>query len=240
MAKIWSYQLQNKQFYINEFKSKLKPWRVRNADKAWYRPRFEWRLAFNFNESQYDFRYSHKWRELLQLCEASQWHFRRRAEGYCTIFTSEPAFLDLILSSEEWMKFLAEVEYSDDSYLQEFTNNAGIDAVTDIKFVARLPEHFYQVTLGNFQWRDDDELKLSILEYLIANRQEYIVKGYERDMMERLIRTKKSNANLGNYYNSGMMNGFKFWAKNTDDILMFHMMAPGKIIKIVKLMEKKV
>jgi hypothetical protein len=232
--------LQNKQYYINEFKSKLQSWRIGTADKAWYRPRFEWRVAFNFNEERYDCRYSHKWRELLEICETNQWQFRRRAEGYCTIFTSELAFLDLILSSEEWIKFIAEVQYSNDTYLKEFANNAGIDAITDIKFVARLPEHFYQVTLGNFEWRTDDSLKLSLMEYLIVNRQEYIFKGYEQEMVTRMVKAHEINSNPKNYYNSGMMNGFKFWAKSTDDILMLHMMAPGKIVKIVKLMEKTV
>jgi hypothetical protein len=78
------------------------------------------------------------------------------------------------------------------------------------------------------------------MEYLIVNRHEYFFKGYERDMLERMVAAQKNNSNPRNYYNGGMMNGFRFWAKNTDDILMFHMMAPGKIVKIVKLMEKTV
>jgi hypothetical protein len=230
--------LQNKQYYINEFKSRVKPWRFGTADKAWYRPRYEWRLVFDFNEADRHWAYSPVWRQMLETFEAGSWNFRRRAEYTCTIFTSEPALLDAVLSNDQWMNCLTEVQYSDDSYLKAFTTNAGIDAVSDIKFVARVPEHQYQVTLGNFEWRGEEDLKFSIAEYLLNNQHEYVFKGHEADLVKRMndmVRRYSTNLRNGHI---NVMNGFKFWAKNTDDILMFHMMAPGKIIKIIKLMEK--
>jgi hypothetical protein len=236
----WSYQLNDKRDYILKFREQLPDWRIRRVDKAWYKQKFEWRLEFNFSASGDDARHwalDHRWRQLLEVCEANRWIFRRRREVFCTIFTSEHELLDHVLASDEYKSGIVSVEYTSDSYLTELTNQICGDAITDIKFVSHVPLHRYQVYLGSFEWKDSTIQ--SVTEYLVTNKDEFIFKGYYQEIIHRLHKAKEKERldKWGRY--QGVYDGFNFFAKSTDDILLLHMIAPGKIRKIVKLMERK-
>jgi hypothetical protein len=165
----------------------------------------------------------------------NDWKFRHRTEGYNVIFTSETAILDAILANKEWADALTEFIYTDQLYVNEFANHKGIDAITDIKFVKRVPEHCYQVTFGNFEWRKEDELRVNLTEYLATNKDSFVFKGNEKEIIEA-----KSKGKTSTYYGSRacVFHGFRFYAKNPDDIIVIHMLAPGKVTHIVKLMER--
>jgi hypothetical protein len=236
----WSYQLNDKRDYILKFRELIPEWRTRRVDKAWYKQKFEWRLEFNFSAGGEDARHwslDHRWRQLLEECEANGWNFRRRREIFCTIFTSDHALLDHVLSRDEYTSGIVSLEYTSDSYLTELTNQICGDAITDIKFVSHVPHHRYQVYLGGFDWKDP--VTQPVTEYLVDNKEEFIFKGYYQEIINRIdkAKTRERVDQWGRY--QGVYDGFNFFAKSTDDILMLHMIAPGKIRKIVKLMERK-
>jgi hypothetical protein len=109
------------------------------------------------------------------------------------------------------------------------TNAVCGDAVTDIKFVSHLQTDFiYQVYLGGLEWKDP--CKEAITTYLCNNFNEFSFRGYYKEIIQRASRK------WGHY--ESVYDGFNFFAKSTEDILMLHMIAPGKIRKIVKIMEK--
>jgi hypothetical protein len=56
-------------------------------------------------------------------------------------------------------------------------------------------------------------------------------------LIDRWASAKKTLTNQWGQY-QGISNGFKMYAKHPEDIMMLHMIAPGKIGKIIKLMEK--
>lgn len=236
MKKIWSYQLQNKQHYIDSFK-KILPQnrRVRSVERTWYKSRYHWRLAFNFKNDHRVSWASREWREMLEIFDHYNWQFRHRAEVNGAIFTNESALLDAVLAESKWADALVEVEYTDENYLSEFKHHADIDAVTDIKFTKRPTEFIYKVTLGNFAWRTDQELRERLGEYLAANEKEYLFRGFEKDTIDNIKNKKKYN-HYGN--KPAVFDGFTFYARNADDILMIHIMAANKVTKIIKYVEK--
>ena len=229
--KIWSYQLQNKQYYIDEFKNKL-TFNIYSQDRTWYKDRFQYRVSFVFGDNKRRASSSNgDWRAMLYHFIEKGWKFRCRTEGYHVLFTSQTEILDAILANPDWLGKIVEFGYSNTRYLTEFANYKGIDAITDIKFLKRVPEHCYQVTLGNFNWRVDDNIRLTVTQYLATNQSDFIFKGSEKRLIEDSVKHNSSRLIYG---------GFRFYAKNTDDIIMIHMMAPGKVVEIIKIMERKV
>jgi len=236
---IWSCQLKNKQYYIDQFRSTIDSWRIQTVDQTWYKPRYEWRLAFDFGDPDRRHFYTPEWREMRDYFELHNWKYRRRAECYCVIFTNELDLLDAVLHNELWKTKLKELAYANENYLHEFTKQVGIDAVTDIKFVKKAPLHCYQVNFDNFDWRrTDEEVKLALTEYICTNIDEFHFIGSDQNMIQTINERKDKFDRWGNRYTIG--NGFKLYTKSTDDIIMLHMVAPGKISKIIKLMEKSI
>ena len=231
--------MHNNQYYIDQFKSLVKPWNYRVANRTWYRPRYHWRIAFDFadHENRRPSFLSPNWRSMIDLFSKNGWNYRFRSEMLSAVFTNETALLDCILSTAEYRDKLQEVEYAGVNYLNEFEKYNGIDAITDVKFVKRKPEHCYLVQFDKFEWRKDDPVKQAITEYILANQTEYHFTGYDRTVINRLSGLSPTST----YYpQQSIHNGFRLYAKSPDDIIMLHMIAPGKITKIIKLMEKKV
>jgi len=228
--------LNDKNYYIQAFKSLLKPYQFTKVDKVWYKPKFEWRIEFNFSRQDSIGRHSidNRWQTLLRECELNLWEFRRRREAWCNIYTSEIDLLEHLLTNEKYRTAIVSVEYTNEQYMNELDNQINLDSITDIKFVKHVPEYRYQVFLGGFEW-GNDSVKRPLTEYLVTNRDEFLFKGYYQEIIHRC---KNNNLvdNFGRY--SGVYDGFNFYAKSTDDILMLHMIAPSKIKKIVKLMER--
>lgn len=214
----------------------LKPYQFTKVDKVWYKPKFEWRIEFNFSRQDSIGRHSidNRWQTLLRECELNLWEFRRRREVWCNIYTSEIDLLEHLLTNEKYRTAIVGVEYTNEQYMNELDNQINLDSITDIKFVKHVPEYRYQVFLGGFEW-GNDSVKRPLTEYLVTNRDEFLFKGYYQEIIHRC---KNNNLvdNFGRY--SGVYDGFNFYAKSTDDILMLHMIAPSKIKKIVKLMER--
>ena len=232
--------MSNKNLYIQKFKDLgLQTWRIYRADQTWYKQRFEWKIEFNFSQQDGNYaRYTsdHRWVQLLRECEMLNFEFRKRREVWTSIYTSDEGFLDYILNKEEYRTAIVSLNYTNDSYLEERSTQTQLEAITDIKFVKHVQEHCYQVYLGNFDWGNDDAKQL-LTEYLATNSNEFLFKGYYQEVINRC----KTNHDLEDHYGRyrGVYDGFNFYAKSTDDILMVHMIAPGKVRKIVKLMEKQ-
>jgi len=165
-----------------------------------------------------------------------EFKFRHRSESYNVVFTSDHELLTAVLDYPGWLDNLKEFAYADDQYLSEFSNHVGIDAISDIRFVKKQPEYCYEITLGNFDWRRVDPLRQNITSYLAINRSDFLFKGRELEIIVDALPRRQSTAHRSN---ASVYHGFRFYAKSADDIIMLHMMAPGKVIRIVKLMEKK-
>jgi len=228
----------NKNHYIQKFEALgLPQWRIRRVDQTWYKQRFEWKIEFNFNSDPERRRYGvdHRWVQILRECEILNFEFRKRREVWTSIYTSDAGLLEHILARDEYRTAIVSLKYTNNSYLEERSTQTQLESITDIKFVKHVPEHCYQVYLGNFDWRDPHQLTLS--EYLANNKDVYLFKGWFQEIINRFGTTNPvSNNYSGHVITIG--DGFNFFAKSTDDILMVHMIAPGKVRKIVKLMEK--
>ena len=228
----------NKNLYIQKFKDLgIKSYQMRQVDQTWYKPKFEWKIEFNFSHEDRKYRSyaDHRWVDLLEDCHNNEWIFRKRREVWCNIYTTDTRLLDHVLTEEKYSGAIVGIEYTSDMYLSELTEQVCGDAVTDIKFVKTVPDHRYQVYLGNFDWRDPHQLTLT--EYLSNNKDVYLFKGWFQEIINRF----GSKNPVINYSGHQIVvnDGFNFFAKSTDDILMVHMIAPGKVRKIVKLMEKQ-
>ena len=237
MATRWSYQL-NKNQYIQKFEALgLPQWRIRCVDQTWYKQKFEWKIEFNFSTHPEDRRYSvdNRWIQILRECEDLKFEFRKRREVWTSIYTSDAGLLEHIISREEYRTAIVSLEYTNNSYLEKRGSQTQLEAITDIKFVKTVPEHCYHIFLGNFQWRED-HIKRPLTEYLVANSNEFLFKGYYQELITRCRKNPDDLNHYGNY--QGVYDGFNFFAKSTDDILLLHMIAPSKIKKIIKLMER--
>jgi len=240
MAIMWSWQLSNKNHYIQQFEKieSLPSWRVRRVDQTWYKQRFEWKIDFDFAVESDRRRYGvdNRWLQLLRECEINNFNYRRRREVWCTFYTSDSNLLDHILAREEYKTAIYSIDYANDRYLIERENQVTLDSITDIKFVSHLQTEFrYQVFLGNFEWGKDD-YKKTLTEYLAANSEEFLFKGYYQEIIHRCKHNTDIVDQFGRY--RGVYDGFNFYAKSTEDILMLHMIAPGKVRKIIKIMER--
>jgi hypothetical protein len=224
--------------YLQQFKSfGLEQWRIRCVDQTWYTQKFEWKIEFNFSTNPEHRRYGvdHRWVQILRECEVLNFEFRKRREVWASIYTSDAGLLEHIISREEYRTAIISLEYTNSSYLEQRSSQTQLEAITDIKFVKTVPEHCYHIFLGKGQWRED-HIKRSLTEYLVANSNEFLFKGYCQDL---ITRCRKNPDDLNRYSNyQGVYDSFNFFAKSTDDILLLHMIAPGKIKKIVKLMER--
>jgi hypothetical protein len=229
----------DKNQYLQKFKDLgLQTWRIRQVDQTWYKQRFEWKIEFNFSTQDKSYgRYmvDHRWVQLLRECEVLNFEFRKRREVWTTIYTSDSNLINHILDREEYRTAIVSLEYTNDLYIKERGNQTQLEAVTDIKYVKHPTEFCYHVYLGNFEW-EDNSVKQPLTEYLAANSNDFLFKGYYQEVIDRC----KKHVDLRDYSGRyrGVYDGFNFFAKNTDDILMLHMIAPGKIRKIIKLMEK--
>ena len=162
--------------------------------------------------------------------------YRRRYESMANIYTSDLELLELVLNNPGYKESVYSVEYTNDKYLNVLASEAGIDAVTDIKFVSHLQTEFrYQVFLGNFEWKDDH--RELVTSFLVDNMDEYQFRGYYHDILENRKKGKVRDTYYGHKPET-VYDGFNFFAKSTEDILMLHLIAPGKIKKIIKLMER--
>ena len=212
-------------------------WRCRSADKAWYKQKFEWRIEFNFSEEKRKWP-DNRWLDFLNVCQMNSWVFHRRHEIFCNIYTSELSLLDFILENKEYLDGINYIEFTSDNYLSELTTAVCGEAVTDIKFVSHLQTEFrYQVFLGGFEWKET-ATKEAITTYLATNYNEFLFKGHHQEIINRVKQNKNEPIpNQWGHYQY-VYDGFNFFSKSTDDILMLHMIAPGKIRKIVKIMER--
>jgi hypothetical protein len=234
----WSYQLSSKNQYIQKFEALgLPQWRIRCVDQTWYKQKFEWKFEFNFNPEPDRRRYGvdHRWVQILRDCEMNNIGFRRRREVWCNIYSSDTAFVDLVLYKEEYSSAIVMLEYTNDKYIAEKQNQTSLESITDIKFVKQLPEYCYQVFLGNFDW--NDPIKEDLTRYLAVNKDDFQFRNWYKEVVGRFNTKDPARDNYGRVV--GVYDGFNFFAKSTDDILLLHMIAPGKIKKIVKLMEKQ-
>ena len=238
MAMKWSYQLSNKLQYIQKFEALgLPKWRIRCVDQTWYKQRFEWKIEFNFSTADKSYgRYmvDHRWVQILRECEMLNFEFRKRREVWTTLYTSDEKLINHIMAREEYYSAIVSLEYSNEKYLDERSTQTGLESITDIKFVKHVPEYRYQVFLGHFDWNDLSKEPLT--RYLVTNKDDFEFRGYYQEVVTRFNTRSPAKDHYGRVM--GVYDGFNFFAKSTDDILMLHMIAPGKIKKIVKLMEK--
>ena len=222
--------MKDRYYYINILKEKL-DWRISPISKTFYKPKFDWRFEFHFNDNQYDGHqyFTHRnsdWLALKDFCDANSIKYKTRIERSCAFFTKDIQAVEYIVNNDNLLKAISSVEYTSDAYKTAFTNKDEIS--TDIKLVAKVPEHPYLVILGQLGWKDNPTRR-SLSEYLVANKNNFIFKGYYAITIERY---KQGTA-------SGLLyDGFQFYVKDFDDIMMLHLVAPGKIVKVIKLMEK--
>ena len=221
--------IKDKNYYIQKFNSLgLSDFRIQKSERTWYKERFQWKITFDFSDKTRGSRYlTPNWQLLLDLFKSNNIDYRRRREYSQNIFTSDPAALDIILDNAAFTDAILYIEYASDFYLQELAAVLSTDTVTDIKFKNEVSEFRYHIFLGGFLWNDTSRFILS--NWLAANRELF----HFRRVYEEIIDRVKSNSNTPVY------DGFNFYAKTPDDILMLHLIAPGKIKKIVKFMEKK-
>lgn len=219
-----------KQDYLDKFKQKKK--RCFHRDRCWYKEKFQWRLEFNFrvykpldnsqkviNENE---RLRRSWLNLLKTLNTQGFGYRKRFEWYQNIYTNDTRLLDFILDNKEYLDKLVTVEAASELYLEE-VSKLDPTIATDIKFVKSLSEFSLMVKVGGFNWHDDS--RTTIADYIRANAEVFQLPDH---LVERFHRDKN------------VWDGFYFYVRTVDDIMMLHLMAPQRIKKVtlLKLREK--
>lgn len=217
--------------------------RCHSLDTRWYKGTCEWRIAFDFrinNQFPSWGVISPDWRLLQSHFDSQNWKFRKRNDILQAIFTSDHNLLDYILSATELHNNIVEVQYTSNIY-QETLDQLGVHVATDIKFVKNPTEWCYQVTLGPFDYRlGDHDVRVSLGNYLATHFETaFEAKGYYREILVRIRDEIKGKKPLISDYRPKIFDGFSFFAKDVDDIMTLIYMAPNKIKKVVKLIEKK-
>ena len=218
---IWSYQL-NKSQYLELFQEHNKLCTLRPVQKYWYKDRFEWRLSFWFSTDQKrSSRRSVEWVNLLNHLREEGYRYRFRSESYNCLFVNNTEILDFILNSN-YVNYLIDIEYTDDDYIKILSSQKSLENITNIKFVKKITKYRYKIKFDYFDYRTDYDTRDSLTRYIKENISLFDVQGRNRNSLA--------------YRTIG--NGFEMYTKSLDDIMVLHMIAPGKIASIVKLMEK--
>lgn len=226
--------MKDKTYYIDQFTSLSKP--VKPFYGRWYNGKFEWRIAFHFKSKLDTCNTQQHWTELRKYCKSNNLDFRPRSEFYTqTIFTKDPRVLDYIIQNENYHSKISFIQYTADEYFSEFSKKDDIS--TDVKFVKDLPDYPYQVVIGNLGWKDHQSIKQALVSFLVKNRELYFFKNSNFNLIEKWETELKKKVQPNHYF--GLFDGFNFFAKDFDDIMMLHYIAAGKIKKVFKLVKKE-
>ncbi len=219
--------MKDRYYYIDLLKKKL-DWRISPISKTFYKSKFDWRFEFYFNYIKY---IDKNWQDLKNFCDSNLIEYKTRIERSNAFFTKDLQAVEYIINNSDLCAALGSVEYTSDAYRTAFSLKDEIS--TDIRFVSKVPDHPYLIILGQLGWKDDENKRV-VSEYLIANRNNFAFKGYSAITIERVAEAYKQGITSRFLYD-----GFQFYAKDFDDIMMLHLVAPGKIVKVIKLMEKR-
>lgn len=225
--------MKDKQYYRNQFREILNKPCLEYHGK-WYNGDYEWRLVFDFRKekNRYLGSLENGWSEILHFCKMNDVKFRRRREAAQVIFTSDLIVLDYILENPNIREKLLYIEFTSDSYTKELENLDQLS--TDVKIVRSVPKFRYQITLGGFGWNKKLDTRIALTEYILNNKELFDVRGYSAQVLDRARKTK------GQYsqYGTTVFDGFQFYAADLDDIMTLHILAPGNIKKVTKLVAK--
>lgn len=195
-----------------------------SRQKRWYNQRFEWRLEFKCPRgltSAPGINWQ-TWKHLISLIEELKIDFRYRSERTRCLFVNDLKALDVVLDDQHFLSNLVRVEYSDDMYLSELSK-LGISIVNDVKFVKNIPTLKFKIVLGNFN-RNDSSIREELGSYIIKNSDVFHVSGVDFDLLNRR--------------RSKVWTNFSCLTNTIDDIVILHMIAPGKIKKVFELLHK--
>lgn len=215
MTTIWSYQL-NTPHYIEQFKSlniNCVP-----ISKFWYKSKLMYRLEFSISNWK-----DEDWEGLLKHLKKNNIFFKKRVEHTGALFTNDETALDFILSDDVLRKKLVRFEYTDLAYIAALSRLNEADIANDVKFVKHVPDMDHVLIIGNFRW-EEKELFQTVTKYILSNKQSFSYEEYTKD------RIKSGNAYWQN---------FTIYTNNLDEVMMLHIMAPGKVIKVIKLINKE-
>lgn len=169
------------------------------------------------------------WDKIINFCIENKIKHRHRKEGEQVIFTSDLAFLDFIIS-EGLHKEICYLEYTSEKYETALSN---VDMIsTGVKLVKKDTKFCYQVTLGHMGWYKNSEIRIALTKYLVDNNELFEARGYHNEILKRF---KSQNRDI--HANSTVYDGFVFYAADSNDILTLHLLAPGKIRKVIKLVK---
>ena len=79
-------------------------------------------------------------------------------------------------------------------------------------------------------WYKNSDIRIALTKYLVDNNELFEARGYHNEILKR-FRSQYLHAN------STVYDGFVFYAADPDDILTLHLLAPGKIRKVIKLVK---
>jgi hypothetical protein len=168
------------------------------------------------------------WDKIINFCVENKIKHRHRKEGEQVIFTSDLAFLDFIIS-EGLHKEICYLEYTSEKYETALSN---VDMIsTGVKLVKKDTKFCYQVTLGHMGWYKNSEIRIALTKYLVDNSELFEARGYHNEILKR-FRAQRKEIHISTVYD-----GFVFYAADPDDILTLHLLAPGKIRKVIKLVK---
>lgn len=223
--------MKDRYYYINKFEEKFCTG-CKSIAKTFYRQKFDWRFEFYFLGPNFiSIHQNSSWLALKEFCDTNAIEYKTRIERSSAFFTKDLRAVDYILNNNDLCHTLGTVEYTSDAYNAAFDTKDQIS--TDVKLVSKVPDYPYLVSLGKMGW-NDSPARLALTQYLVANSSSFVFKGYYADSIERMSKHVKKGIAHGMIYD-----GFQFYAKDFDDIMMLHLVAPGKVVKVVKLVEKR-
>lgn len=171
------------------------------------------------------------WAKIINFCVSNGIKYRHRKESEQIIFTSDPVLLDFIIA-EGLHKEICYLEYTSDKYQTALSN---VDMIsTGVKLVKRDTKFCYQITLGGLGWYKNSEIKVALTKYLTDNYELFEARGYQNEILKR-FKDHSRNISLNSY--TTVYDGFVFYASDPNDILTLHLLAPGKIKKVIKLVK---
>lgn len=220
-------------YYINLLEKRLGR-RCGSILKTFFQTKFDWRFEFRFENSRRNWRPNREnsnWLALKEFCDSNAIEYKTRIEFSNIFFTKDLQAVEYIIKNDNLFKYLNKVEYTSDVYHNSFISKDEIS--TDVRLVGKVPEHSYLVILGQLGWKDNP-IRRTLSQYLITNKNNFIFKGYYAITIERMLAATEQGSSPGPLYD-----GFQFYARDTDDIMMLHLVAPGKIVKVIKLIEKR-
>jgi hypothetical protein len=225
MAMFWSYQLQDKQYYIKKFKN-IFTYKVYAHNGAWYAPKYEWRICFDvFREDRNRRSATLEWAPLIMEMRDNDFKFKTRLERAQNLYTSDVRLLEFLINKIEYHKKICSISYSSEIYLSEYNKKDEIS--TDVKLVKRVPSHSYIVEIGGL-YKAGRQCALNLTSYILSNKNNFYFTGYYKEIIDRMAHSPVRP----------IWDGFTFYVKEYDDVMMLHLVAPGHIKKVTQLVSK--